>query len=117
MRLTIAALIGTSFAICFVLTLIIKRIAPRFGFVDKPGGRKIHANPKPLGGGVAIYWGIALPMLAMLAVLDLAGENLVLRYQDQPYIVALITGAQHQTPLSLGLLGAMLALHALGLID
>jgi hypothetical protein len=31
MRLTIAALIGTSFAISFVLTLIIKRIAPRFG--------------------------------------------------------------------------------------
>ena len=30
-----------------------KRIAPRLGFVDKPGGRKIHSNPKPLGGGVA----------------------------------------------------------------
>ena len=44
------------------------RIAPRLGFVDKPGGRKTHANPKPLGGGVAMFIGFALPMLVGLAV-------------------------------------------------
>lgn len=117
MILPILGLGAVSFVISWIGTYLMIRIAPKLGFVDKPGGRKVHANPKPLGGGVAIYWGIALPMLAMLAVLVLAGEKFVLHYQDQPYIVALITGAQHQTPLSLGLLGAMLALHALGLID
>jgi len=42
-------------------------VAPWMGFVDKPGGRKIHVNPKLLGGGVAIFWSLALPILAGLA--------------------------------------------------
>ena len=89
----------------------------RLGFVDKPGGRKIHDNPKPLGGGVAIVGGIVLPLLATLAYLDLAGKGIVRRYADQPYVVALVTGGQHQTPLTLGFVGAIIALHAMGLID
>src|SRR5688572_26121126 len=39
------------------------RLAPRIGLVDKPGHRKIHHVPKPLGGGVGIFLGVALPML------------------------------------------------------
>ena len=33
------------------------RLAPRVGLVDKPGHRKIHAAPKPLGGGAGIFLG------------------------------------------------------------
>src|SRR3954447_23081499 len=115
MTLPILLLGVASLIVSWLVTRLMIRLAPRLGFVDKPGGRKIHVNPKPLGGGVAIYWGIAIPMLATIAYLDLAGDQIVTRYADQPYIVALVTGAQHQTPLSLGFLGAMLALHALGL--
>ena len=57
-----------SFLIAWILTFTVIRAAPYFGFIDKPGGRKIHANPKPLGGGVAIFWAVVLPMLAVLAV-------------------------------------------------
>src|SRR6476661_1608450 len=55
---------ATSFAISWLGTLAMRSLAPRFGFVDKPGHRKIHRQPIPLGGGVAIFWAYVLPMLA-----------------------------------------------------
>jgi UDP-GlcNAc:undecaprenyl-phosphate GlcNAc-1-phosphate transferase len=117
MILPILGLGAVSFVLSWVLTFLMIRIAPKLGFVDKPGGHKVHANPKPLGGGVAICWAIIVPLLVTLAYLDLAGDQIVRRYADQPYIIALVTGGQHQTPLSLGFVGAILALHAMGLID
>ncbi|EXX88458.1 MraY family glycosyltransferase [Paenibacillus darwinianus] len=39
-----------------------QRIAVRFGFVDKPSARKIHARPIPLLGGAAIYLGTVIAM-------------------------------------------------------
>ena len=55
MILSILGLGAISFVISWLGTWAMIRIAPRIGFVDKPGGRKIHANPKPLGGGIAIF--------------------------------------------------------------
>src|SRR5262245_63258240 len=68
MVLPILALGAASFVISWLLTAGMIRLAPRIGFVDKPGHRKIHSNPKPLGGGVAIMLAIAVPMLLMLVV-------------------------------------------------
>src|SRR5688500_6273574 len=117
MILPILCLAGVSLIISFLATWLMIHLAPRIGLVDQPGHRKIHATPKPLGGGVAIFLAIALPMLAGLLVVNVASERLVLRFIDHPDAVALLTGAQHQTPLSLGLLGGLLVLHALGLVD
>jgi len=39
-----------------------RRVAPRLGLVDRPEGRKDHATPTPLGGGVAIYVGFWIPV-------------------------------------------------------
>lgn len=36
----------------------------RFGLVDDPGHRKIHANPIPLAGGFAVMTGLAFPVMA-----------------------------------------------------
>ena len=36
----------------------------RTGLVDDPGGRKIHHQPIPLAGGLAVMTGLALPILA-----------------------------------------------------
>lgn len=107
----------TSFVISWLLTAMMIRIAPRIGFVDKPGHRKIHSNPKPLGGGVAIFMAIAVPMLLLLGVIVGFGEKLVTHYGPDSPITPLITGAEHQTPLSLGFIGGMVVLHALGLAD
>ena len=70
MILLILCLAAVSFAISWLITLLMRSLAVRIGFVDKPGGRKIHANPKPLGGGVGIFWGMALPILVGLAFVN-----------------------------------------------
>src|SRR5690349_20437880 len=117
MRPAILALVAFSFVISWLFTFAMIRIAPRLGFVDKPGGRKIHANPKPLGGGVAIFLGIALPMIVGLLLVNLAGDSLVSRFDNRKEVYDLVAGGQYQTPLSLGLLAAMLVMHAMGLFD
>src|SRR6202021_2686025 len=45
------------------LTVPIRHVALRFGMVDKPGPRKVHLNPIPLRGGMAIYLGFVLAIL------------------------------------------------------
>lgn len=42
-------------ALSLVLTMFTKKIALRTGFVDRPGERKIHTEPKPYGGGIAVF--------------------------------------------------------------
>jgi len=66
---TILCLPIASFILSWIATFFIRRIAPKIGFVDNPGHRKIHSNPKPLGGGIAIFLGIALPLIAALILL------------------------------------------------
>src|SRR3954466_3447144 len=117
MILPILGLGAASFVIAWLATLAMIRIAPRFGLTDKPGGRKIHAAPKPLGGGVAIFVAIAGPMLVRLLVVNPAGDRLVQRYPQYENVYALVAGAQYQTPLSLAMLAGMLVMHAVGLID
>lgn len=60
------AFLGT-FALSFfstvVATVIVKKIAIKFSFLDMPSGRKQHSQPIPLGGGVAVMIGVALPVL------------------------------------------------------
>src|SRR5688500_5171204 len=117
MRPAILLLVAISFVISWLLTFAMIRVAPRLGFVDKPGGRKLHANPKPLGGGVAIFLGIALPMLLGLILVNFFGDWIVSRFDNREEVFDLVAGGQYQTPLSLGLLAALLVMHAMGLFD
>jgi UDP-GlcNAc:undecaprenyl-phosphate GlcNAc-1-phosphate transferase len=110
-------LLAASFALSLGLTLAMTRLSPRIGFVDRPGHRKIHHNPKPLGGGVAMFWAIAVVMLGGLAGVWVVPEAMLLRVASGEDVAALLGGAARQAPLALGLLGAALALHVLGLID
>lgn len=51
------------FVAAFSLTPITKRMAIHWNIVDKPSTRKIHREPIPLLGGVAIYGAFALASL------------------------------------------------------
>ncbi len=44
-----------SFIVSLLYIALIKKVAVKFNFVDMPNGRKMHSNPKPLLGGVAIF--------------------------------------------------------------
>lgn len=53
-------------AVSFFFTVLVRRIAMRTGAVDQPtGGRKIHAAPVPLFGGIAV--GMAIIVFLFLA--------------------------------------------------
>jgi UDP-GlcNAc:undecaprenyl-phosphate GlcNAc-1-phosphate transferase len=110
--LPILGLAVGSFVVSWVLTLAMIRIAPQMGFVDKPGHRKIHSNPKPLGGGVAIFIAFAVPMLVALMAIH---SNLV--PLDHPNWDKYAGGVIQQTPLAGTMLGALVIIHIMGLVD
>lgn len=58
-----------SFLFALVLTAVMRRVAFRFGIVDRPGERKVHKEPVPLLGGVAIYLSFNLVILINLWIL------------------------------------------------
>jgi UDP-GlcNAc:undecaprenyl-phosphate GlcNAc-1-phosphate transferase len=49
-------------------TACMRRMAPRWGLMDQPAARKVHLIPTPLGGGIGIWLGVVLPLIAGLAV-------------------------------------------------
>ena len=65
--LTFAVAFLTSFASVPIWRAWCRRI----GLVDDPGHRKIHYTPIPLAGGLAVFTGMAVPILAGLGALHL----------------------------------------------
>jgi UDP-GlcNAc:undecaprenyl-phosphate GlcNAc-1-phosphate transferase len=63
------------------LTVPVRRLALRVGMVDQPGPRKVHLQPIPLLGGMAIYSAVLLAMLV-----SLGGEALT-------QVLAILAGA------------------------
>jgi len=50
------------------LTVPVRALALRVGMVDLPGPRKVHLQPIPLLGGLAMYAGVVLGVLFLLTV-------------------------------------------------
>jgi UDP-GlcNAc:undecaprenyl-phosphate GlcNAc-1-phosphate transferase len=48
------------------LTAPVRQLALRVGMVDRPGPRKVHVQPMPLLGGLAIYLGVLIALLVSL---------------------------------------------------
>ncbi len=46
---------GVGLMVALLVTPLWMKLAARLGFVDEPGGRKIHKRAVPVGGGVAIF--------------------------------------------------------------
>lgn len=69
--------------VVYALTPVVRRIALRHNVVDRPNQRKIHHDPVPYLGGIAIYLGFLIALLVFhpldsrLAVL-LGGGTLIL---------------------------------------
>ena len=49
-----AIALASAFAISAVMTSVVRRFAIKYNYVDNPGHRKVHIEPKPLLGGTAI---------------------------------------------------------------
>ena len=104
-------LIGSSFALGVGLCALTRRLAPRLGLVDKPGGRKAHARVTPLGGGVAIW-------LTMVVVLAAGGAYLRLGGPGLPNELSRYVGGLRSRAGELaGLLGLATLVRLMGLAD
>jgi UDP-GlcNAc:undecaprenyl-phosphate GlcNAc-1-phosphate transferase len=57
-----AATLLPGWAVSCLAAWWIRRHAARWGLVDRPGNRKIHSTPIPLGGGLAIWLGVVVPL-------------------------------------------------------
>lgn len=47
-----------SLAVTYALTPLVTRLAAKWGMVDMPDSRKIHAFPTPRSGGIAVFAGV-----------------------------------------------------------
>lgn len=65
----IVGAVGPSLAVAWSAGWAVRRIGPRFGLVDRPGHRKVHATPIPTAGGLAIWLGLVLPLVLGQAIL------------------------------------------------
>ena len=90
-----------SFVLTLVFVPIVRRIALRFGLVDRPdANRKIHVVPIPRLGGVAIM-AATLCSYALLLLFGLNGQEIV----------------RHGIPMFIRLLPAVLVIFGVGLVD
>ena len=61
-------------AVAYFITPSVKDLAIRSGAMDAPDARKIHTNPTPRMGGLAIYAGFVIAVLASLHInLEIVG--------------------------------------------
>ena len=58
----------TGFAVTYLLTPWVRKIAERRGVVDRPGERRSHTRPTARGGGVAVFAGVHAACLVALVV-------------------------------------------------
>jgi UDP-GlcNAc:undecaprenyl-phosphate/decaprenyl-phosphate GlcNAc-1-phosphate transferase len=59
--------LGVAMAIVWALTPVVAGFARRFGAMDEPEARKIHAVATPRLGGIAIFFGVMIPSLFFLS--------------------------------------------------
>jgi len=72
---TITAVFLLALATTYLLTPWVRRLAIRAGALDMPDARRVHTEPIPRWGGLAIYIGVAVGMLAGLARLYLLAPS------------------------------------------
>lgn len=101
-----------SLIVSLVAAYFVRLWAPRWNLVDRPGHRKVHTTPTPLGGGLAVFAGIVLPLAC--------GHLLLLepnRWQLPALVAVQVPGLLSQAPKLWFLLGGGFVLVVLGLID
>lgn len=120
MVLLVLALVPLAFLISCPLTALLIRLGHRMAMFDTPGvaGQvKAAARRVPNTGGVAIFWGVAGPMLAGLAAFGPLAPWLADAGMMPEALAPHVEGIREQSGVALVLLGCLTLLHVMGLID
>lgn len=88
MNWLVAAAVVPSLVVSALVAFAVRRLAPRWGLVDQPGNRKVHAVPVPSGGGLAIWAGVVVPLLIGQIALSVWDRS----YYDRDVSAAVDTG-------------------------
>jgi len=99
------------------LTVPVRQLALRVGFVDLPGPRKVHAAPIPLLGGLAMYCGVVLALMIAMGPSARAQMLGIFLGASLVGLVGVMDDSgllHHQVKLFLGMPGAALILVASG---
>ena len=116
MRWVCVIVVAGSFAISLVATRVVRAIALRRGYVDRPGGHKSHDRPVALGGGIAVVFTVCGALLTAVV-----GASAAVRYGVPDWLPEFlrihVEGVAFKTPQVLAVVGGALVLHVVGLID
>ncbi len=113
-----------SLIVCWAAAFAVRRWGPGWGLVDRPGARKIHAQPMPTAGGLAIWLGVVLPLaIGQILLWGAAGGGAgrlgspatIIAWPD--FIAPHLPGLLHQSGKLWLLLGGGTVLMLLGLAD
>jgi len=69
------ALFVQGLIVSLILTPVMRKVAPRLGYLDQPGARKVHHNAKPLLGGAAIFLSFVILIWGDLLILQWIHNN------------------------------------------
>ncbi len=103
--------------VALVAGFAMRRLTPRWGWVDKPGARKVHTTPTPLGGGLAIWLGVLVPFALGSLLVALVRYEVVEVAALPAMAQEHLGGLWQQLPRLWVLLGAATVLMLLGLAD
>lgn len=116
MAVLVSVVAGFALVLSFVLTFAARAAGRRMLLMDSAGvaGQKKQRRNVPNIGGVAIFGAVATVMLTGLGLAWFAPDELA---RAAPGAAVHLPGIREQTPMALGVLGALLVLHVMGLID
>jgi UDP-GlcNAc:undecaprenyl-phosphate GlcNAc-1-phosphate transferase len=116
--LFVAFTVLPSLLVALVTAFLVRRLAPRCGLVDRPNNRKVHQNATPLGGGLAIWFGVVLPFaIGQLALWLLQQESLAERIPIPDLVRPHLEGIRSQVGSLWLMLAAGTILMIVGLLD
>ncbi|MBN2559875.1 MAG: undecaprenyl/decaprenyl-phosphate alpha-N-acetylglucosaminyl 1-phosphate transferase [Phycisphaerae bacterium] len=112
---TLIATLSVGAVFSVVGTCVMRQWSRARGFVDRPGGHKGHTEPVALGGGVAVTLAVVLPVVGTVVAAQLLAGDCPAWL---PHRLAIhVDGIVAKTPMALGVIAAMMAMCALGLVD
>lgn len=120
MVLFVAGCVLSAFWISFLGSFVVRGLAPRWGLIDRPAARKFHKEPTPLGGGLAIWCGVVLPLAMAQGVvwwLQQASPEGATSTWLPVMLREHLAGALYKAPQLWSILAAGTVLAGMGLID